>query len=397
MQKIIKLLMPFLVSAAAFGAEVELTATAQGEFAQAREQALTTALHDAVRQGAGVEVISTSEVKNMTLVEDAVFSRSLGYIRSYKIISQHYDTVAQTYKLTIRADVSNRPIAENDTLAVALLLKRLKAPIIMVRAEEDITGVKSRRPISEPILADLARGMGMQILDAQAFKQRRDQDALRAGFESEKAAAQVRNIELNSYDLLITAEVNGEISDLFQPYPDIYARDASFDVILKAAWADTGETVAIMPIQNANFSGNNLAYQTLPHRMPRQMSSACLNRVLLGTEPRFANTNAKLFFRRILKKWITELDLGVNVVIRVLYADKNMLDQLVSSLQQQAGVGQVRFRNFDSKYYSVLEVESKLDYRALSDRILKIAPKLRLDSATPRRLTFENTSAKRQN
>ncbi len=54
-----------------------------GDTTTAREQALTDALRDAVRKGAGVNIASQSQASNFTLDYDRVFAAAFGYVKSY--------------------------------------------------------------------------------------------------------------------------------------------------------------------------------------------------------------------------------------------------------------------------------------------------------------------------
>ena len=383
----------FLVFAAfcISAAEVTVSASGQGPLAAAREQALTTALHDAVRQGAGVEIASVSRTKDLTLQEDIIFSRCMGYIESYQVTAQDYNTASQIYSVTIKAKVSEKPLTTDNNLAVAMVLKRLRAPVAVIRAEEHIEGTSLKKTLSDAILTDLAAKMGIQILDEKTALIRRKSDTARATFDtSDKNAAQkIALVSENPYDFIITSEVTGEISDLYTTN-GLQVRDGSFDIVLKAVWADTAETLAVLPIQNVKFDGRSSANFMLPYRMPRQLFSAYLQKILLNKGGIYPEANAEIFYRRLLRKWIIELDLGINTKIRVLRADKSLIDKLIAGLNRIAGISHVRLRNFDSKFYSVIEVESKIDYRLLCNKILECARgSITLDAATPRRLTFE--------
>jgi len=57
-----------------------------GDSTSAREQALTDALREAVRLGAGVNIASQSQASNFALDYDRVFAAAFGYVKSYKVI-----------------------------------------------------------------------------------------------------------------------------------------------------------------------------------------------------------------------------------------------------------------------------------------------------------------------
>ena len=54
----------------------------------ADKKALADALRKAVRQGAGVDIMSESSVSDFELQYDKVFIKSAGYVHSYKVLEQ---------------------------------------------------------------------------------------------------------------------------------------------------------------------------------------------------------------------------------------------------------------------------------------------------------------------
>ena len=95
--------------------EVTVSGIGAGDLAVARETALADALRNAVRQGAGVNIVSESKVKNFQLEYDRVFSHSLGYVKKYSVLEQTYDTAKKVYQVRIRAEVDkNVPPADDE-------------------------------------------------------------------------------------------------------------------------------------------------------------------------------------------------------------------------------------------------------------------------------------------
>lgn len=384
-----KLLFSLLFLCCCIVGAVEVTVSSEGfgEFPYAREQALTNALRSAVRKGAGVDVISQSKVTNMMLKEDVVFSRSLGYIESYEILERSYDSVKQVYTVKIKAKVSAKPLSDKDELAVQLLLKRMKSPVFFFQAIEKIEGVKTQKSASDVILAEHARKMGIHVLDKEVYQEKNRQDVLRAKYDTSdaKASDKMRDISLNPYDIKIISDVSGEISSLrYSEQLGKNIRDASFDIVLKAVWADTGETIVLLRCPEKFCPGVNNDFNDMPFELTSQLPRAYLNRLLVG------DGHVSVFYQMILKKWIIEQDLGTYTQIRLLQANKKIVDAVIEKLKAVDGVHHVHLRSFDSKFYSVLELESNADYMALAGAVKKVlSGKYQLDSATRRRLTFE--------
>jgi len=81
-----------------------------------REDALQDALRNAVSQAIGVSISSETRVENYMIMQDAISSKSQGYISSYDVI--HEVPFPDRYELTVRANVSLSPLkADINTLA----------------------------------------------------------------------------------------------------------------------------------------------------------------------------------------------------------------------------------------------------------------------------------------
>ena len=63
--------------------EVEAVGRGSGNPDTARELALADALRNAVRQGAGVDILSESKVQNFQMEYDRVMTSSFGYVEDF--------------------------------------------------------------------------------------------------------------------------------------------------------------------------------------------------------------------------------------------------------------------------------------------------------------------------
>ena len=79
---------------------------APGDRANAREQALTDALRDAVRKGAGIDLISSTNVSDFALEYDRVFAAAFGHVKDYKVVDQYLDE-AELYVVNCLATVTD--------------------------------------------------------------------------------------------------------------------------------------------------------------------------------------------------------------------------------------------------------------------------------------------------
>jgi hypothetical protein len=73
-----------------------------------RDDALQDALRNAVSQAAGVALTSETKVENFVVIQDAVSSRTSGYITSYSVIKE--TPFPDRYEVTVKAKVSMTPL-----------------------------------------------------------------------------------------------------------------------------------------------------------------------------------------------------------------------------------------------------------------------------------------------
>ncbi len=78
---------------------------------KARQDAIDDALRMAVARVVGTHVTSKTSVKNAVTLEDAIATRSKGYVRNYEVLSE--TPLNNKYEVTIKADVSLEPVIED--------------------------------------------------------------------------------------------------------------------------------------------------------------------------------------------------------------------------------------------------------------------------------------------
>lgn len=105
-----------------------------GDQAKAADDALASALRSAVEQVVGTMVQSNVLVENYQVVEDQIYSRTQGYVKSYQVLSQtpRDNTLME---VTVRAIVKKSNL-ENDLNAIGLLIRQKNKPRIMVLVDE---------------------------------------------------------------------------------------------------------------------------------------------------------------------------------------------------------------------------------------------------------------------
>ena len=105
-----------------------------GDEVKAREDAINSALRNAVEQVVGTMVESQVLVENYQTVEDKIYTRTTGYVQKYDIIStsKQFDNALE---VTIKAVVKVSDL-KSDLEAIGVLLSRKGKPRTMVMIEE---------------------------------------------------------------------------------------------------------------------------------------------------------------------------------------------------------------------------------------------------------------------
>lgn len=372
------------------GEDVNVTGTASGNPDSAREMALTRALREAVRQGAGVDILSETKVQNFELEYDRVMTSSFGYVESYEVTSQSYDSRKQEYSVAIRAKVAKGRPKMDDVLALRLLVKRMKSPRVMVESEETISGdvPTSDVKMASSVLEEIAQKTGFEIFRQSTVQARDARESARAELLGDNLEAKVKKAGITSTsDFKIIASVKGQVGRLREPFPDVKVRDVSLGVDLQAVWTDTGEIVATTALPTTYHKGE--AQMDLPFDMPEQLVRHYLTMMLTGAEPAYKQNNAYELFRRIIAKWIVDLDLGAKVQLEFKQIDKDNLDKLIAVLEKTPDISYVWRREFDRRLFSVVEIETRLSPEQIEDVVQKaLRKKYIVDVATKRRLRF---------
>ncbi|TET67516.1 MAG: hypothetical protein E3J45_04760, partial [Candidatus Zixiibacteriota bacterium] len=132
-----------LVLAADISAQEEITVTSTGlgviiagDVGKARDEALNDALRKAVEQAVGTIISARSVVENAVLIQDNIYSKTSGYIKSYNLVREGKSVnIPNTYEVAITATVSKASI-KDDLAALGILIERKGFPRMMVLIEE---------------------------------------------------------------------------------------------------------------------------------------------------------------------------------------------------------------------------------------------------------------------
>nr|WP_307726402.1 flagellar assembly protein T N-terminal domain-containing protein [Trichlorobacter sp.] len=148
--------------------EVEGYATiVGGRKDQAREAALQNAFRRAVEQVVGVALESKTVVKDSELLNDKIFSKSRGFIKTYRIVGEKVE--ADAYRLTVFASVSRHKLEQGLDNAGLLIKKMGKPRIAVVVMEQNGFGNPIPGGVVENRLLSSLGKRGYAMVDRQAM------------------------------------------------------------------------------------------------------------------------------------------------------------------------------------------------------------------------------------
>lgn len=181
--------------------------TFQGGWDIARDNAIDDALRKAVEQGVGAYIDAETRVENFQLLSDRIYSRTHGYVESYRII--HEEQNDDLYRVVIRAVVNTGNI-ENDLAAIGILLSEQNRPRLMVviRELDELSDLSDENRLMsgimfETMLLDHFRQKGFPVVDAATVEDILQRDQLRLILEGDDQTAALIGLEAGA-EIVIT-------------------------------------------------------------------------------------------------------------------------------------------------------------------------------------------------
>lgn len=163
----------------------------------ARDSALDDALRKAVEQGVGAFIDSETRVSNFQLISDEIYSRTTGYVSSYRIIDEGVS--GDLYRVVLRAVVKTDRI-EDDLAAIGLLLRQQGRPRVMAvireysapSASESASGGAD---LFETAVLEHFRSRGFPVVDAATVREIMDDDITRLILAGDEETAVLLGLE----------------------------------------------------------------------------------------------------------------------------------------------------------------------------------------------------------
>lgn len=369
-----------LLACSAAGVEVEAEGRAAGDAPAARQQALTDALREAVRSGAGVDLVSESQMENFELTFDRTFSKARGYVKKYEVLESGL-TEDGFYTVKIKADVSDKAPAANDTMTFQMMAREHEAPRIAIQIDEQIEGVQNGC-LATDWLRNAAVKCGLRVVDLDNAQGQGGMLAKRAEALGRKTEETVRSGGVvSACDYVIEGNIVGSSAGTQSFYGSKAGKKYSLGLNITVRDAATGAIVLTENPESRDILIRNVSSDTAAAREAV--------RQLMEGSPRKPDTDAgwKLI-RRIFAHWATEMDLGASIKLEFTELDLATANKLKAELEKQTAMGAVWIRSIDAAGVSVLECEARLNAPDLAGVINAVLPEYGLDRSEKRYLSF---------
>ena len=325
-----------------------------GDLAKAEDDAIANALKNAVEQTVGTMIQSDVLVKNYQVLESNIYSRTAGYIQSYRVLSKN-EIGNNILEVTIEAVVKTGNL-KDDLAALGIILQRKNYPRLMVLVDE--SNIDTHLPLGEVNLntteteiINTLQPRGFQFVDKAVVLQKAQRDALQAALEGDQAAA-ARIANSTGAEVLIVGKA---ISKAATNVPA---------VLKNAGLTSCQATINLRAIRGDD--GNIIATVT------KQAAAAHIDPIAGGTQAlqKAAHLAAIALAEQIVEQWRKDIYSGATVQMRVLnipsYVDlMHLKNWLLSTIR---GVKSVSQREF-SGGTALLDIQGTLNSEKLAGEI----------------------------
>ena len=352
-----------------------------GDTATAREQALTDALREAVRQGAGVNIASQSQANNFALDYDRVFAAAFGYVKSYKVIESGMGKDG-LYHVKVQAEVAPGDPNMNNTLVLKQLVALKGSPRIALDIQEDITGVPPNSGYAQAWFEEAAKDLQLNIVDIGLARNQELKLARRDEALGNTNSANFRNKNITQKaDFIIRGKVTGRYEGQQSMYGGNPQHVFGMSADLRAVRPETADVVASATIH----PNNNLESD---QGSPEMAAKDILFKLLTGHESK-GQPGAIGLFRKIFARWSSDLDLGRMVRVEIVKIDAPTLQAMEEKLKADPHISGVWQREFDAQASTFLDLETRLNSAELTKAVTDASGgSYGIDHGTESYLTF---------
>lgn len=360
-------------------AEIEVEGKATGDLPHAREEALADALREAVRVGAGVDILSTTSVKDFNLDFDRVLSAAFGHVKNYKVTGSSLGKDG-IYRLKVRAEVGAGTPGMNEVLALKQIVQLKQSPRVAFKIEEHIDGIPDGKGYAFGWFEQTAQKLQLKVVDAGAAGGAEAKRAARDELTGNNTGAALRRAGIaQKVDFVIEAKINGRYAGAESLFGALPEHCFELGAELRAVRPDSGEVVAsvVVPASGRYRSGLKTKEMAAREVLYKSLDGG------KGTQGGMA------LFSKLFARWMVEVDCGAIKQVEFEKISSVDFQKVQAGLKATDKVSAVWEREFDSKAVSHLDVETRLSASDLGAEIQRLASGvLELDRATDSYLQF---------
>ncbi len=297
-----------------------------GDVAKAEDDALASALRNAVEQVIGTMVQSEVLVQNYQTIEDNIYSRTQGYVKRYEVVnkSQRGDNILE---ITIKAVVKKSDL-KNDLEAIGLLISRKGRPRLMVIVDEKNMGEHysywsvDMNTTENEIMNQLLE-KGFPFVDRQVAMKKLERDMIMAAVNGDETAARSIGLQAGAEVLIVGKAFSKPASGAPAVLRQAGMVSCQATVNLRAIRADDGTILATSSQQAAAAHIDQLTGGTLALKRAAKMAADELS-------------------DKIIARWQKDIYSGTTINLRLLnvgsYSDlvkiKNLLPVVIRGVQK---------------------------------------------------------------
>lgn len=331
-------------------ADVTVTATGYGA---TKEQATQDALRNAVEQGAGVKIFSSTEVQDFIALKDVMVSESFGMVTRYDVLSANKNGFDWVVK--VNASVSDN--IQKDWAKMKIILKQKNNPSVLVIFAESIDGKSVYKDAGATAIAAELKKLGFRVIDGQTIE------------KLQQTRKEIANMEQNLDTIISIASerqadyvIMGSLEATRNPDKVFYGlRGCSYTLrsYAKIIQTDTAEIVAAVDGMDA---GNATKYATMS---PEAVALATLKKATKNTPNSFFSK----LMANLISHWIKEIQEGkvVELVVsNVSFRDRKEVQRILS--KQESLISDVNVKHFRNNRLT-MEIKSKLNLEDLAEAL----------------------------
>jgi hypothetical protein len=320
-----------------------VAAIINGDKGIARDHALSDALRKAVEQGVGTLINSETVVKNFQLITDRIYSRSSGYVSSYRILSEEPGT--DLYRITVRAVVKLADL-QSDLTAIGLLVEKHGRPRLMVLIRDALPGSgtiadPATASDMETMLIDSFVSKGFPVVDEEMVKRNLTSDQITLIMNGDNQTAALLGRKIGA-EIVVAGKVTATEEDKPNPYTQTTVTTYGTKLNIRTINTRTSEILSAAVVnQSAPFSAD-------------------------ASRRNAADEAAGKLVADILKKWQAQ---DIVTQIYCFSADNEKLRALQSGMNLNLrGVTKVLLRDFTGDF-GIIEVLATTNSQEVYDRL----------------------------